>query len=104
MEVLRQRFLQKLDLTPTKYVRYLHNSIEWGAQLIAILGARGVGKSTMVLQHIKLYEDISTTLYISADDIYLSSHTLVELAHNLHLNGGKALYIDDREISTFLAI
>lgn len=95
MEVLRQRFLQKLDLTPTKYVRYLHNSIEWNAQLIAILGARGVGKSTIVLQHIKLYEDISTTLYISADDIYLSSHTLVELAHNFHLNGGKALYIDE---------
>jgi predicted AAA+ superfamily ATPase len=85
----------RLEEAPTDYVRYLHDKVSWNSRLIAILGARGVGKSTLVLQHIKLHEDISTTLYVSADDIYLSTHTLVELAGKFYQNGGKALYIDE---------
>lgn len=85
----------RLDATSTDYVRYLHGKIAWNARLVAILGARGVGKSTLVLQHIKLYEEIDTTLYVSADDLYLSTHTLVELAEKFYQEGGKALYIDE---------
>lgn len=40
----------------TDFIRYLHDEIEWDSKLIAILGPRGVGKTTMLLQHIKLYE------------------------------------------------
>ena len=95
MENLYNSFTIKLAEVSTDYVRNIHSQIEWDARMVAILGARGVGKSTMVLQHIKLHEDISSTLYVSADDIWFSSHTLVELADKFYKAGGKALYIDE---------
>jgi len=95
METLNRTFRTRLEETPVDHVRYLHDRISWNSRLVAILGARGVGKSTLVLQHIKLHEDIGTTLYVSADDIYFSTHTLVELAGRFYREGGKALYIDE---------
>ncbi|MDR0970558.1 MAG: AAA family ATPase [Lentimicrobiaceae bacterium] len=95
MESLIRTFRMRLEESPTHYVRLLHEQISWGSRLVAILGARGVGKSTLVLQHIKLHEDINTTLYVTADDIYFSTHTLVELAAQFYQEGGKALYIDE---------
>lgn len=95
MNALKNVFLKEIKLVSTKYVRYLHDEIEWKSRLIAILGARGVGKSTLVLQHIKLHEDIDTTLYVSADNIYFSVHSLLDLANEFYNLGGKALYIDE---------
>lgn len=95
MDALRNMFLKEIELVSTKYVRYLHDKIEWKARLIAILGARGVGKSTLILQHIKLYENLDTTLYVSADNIYFSANTLLDLAKEFCNMGGKALYIDE---------
>jgi predicted AAA+ superfamily ATPase len=84
-----------LDDTSTDYVRSFHDQIAWDSPLVAIVGARGVGKSTLMLQHIKLHEDIEKTLYVSADNIYFTSHNLVDLARQFYSNGGKALYIDE---------
>lgn len=95
MEALRDKFLMKLYETSTGYVRQIHDRIAWNDRLVSIVGARGVGKSTVVLQHIKLHEDVDTTLYVSADDLWFSQHTLVELAETFFKNGGKALYIDE---------
>ena len=95
MELLRQTFLQKIEETSTGFIRYLHNKIDWDARLIAILGARGTGKSTLILQHIKLYENIDKVLYVSADDIYFTAHRLADLASDFYANGGEALYIDE---------
>lgn len=95
METLLRTFHQRLNETPAGFVRYLHDGIAWESQLVAILGARGVGKSTLMLQHIRMHEDIGLTLYVSADDIYFSSHNLTELAHEFYVRGGKALYIDE---------
>ena len=76
MENLYRFFRQKLEDTPTDYIRSIHNEIEWDDRLVAITGARGVGKSTLVLQHIKLHEEIKDVLYVSADNIYFSANTL----------------------------
>lgn len=95
MELLRQTFFQKIEETSTGFIRYLHNKIDWDARLIAILGARGTGKSTLILQHIKLYENIDKVLYVSADDIYFTAHRLADLASDFYANGGEALYIDE---------
>ena len=95
MEKLYNSFKIKLGDVSTDYVRDMHDKIEWDARMVAILGARGVGKSTLILQHIKLYEDLSTTLYVSADDIWFATHTLVELADTFYKSGGKVLYIDE---------
>lgn len=92
---LISRYRSKLQSTSTDFVRYLHDLISWDAQLVAIVGARGVGKTTLILQHIKMYDDAKTSLYVSADDIYFASHTLVGLAEDFYKNGGKRLYIDE---------
>lgn len=95
MEKLYEYFRIKLDETPTDYVRHIHDTIDWNDRLVGIIGARGVGKSTLIVQHIKLHEDISTTLYVSADNVWFSSHTLVHLAETFYKNGGKLLCIDE---------
>lgn len=95
MRTLVSRYQNLLKNVDTTYVRNIHNTIPWNDRLIAILGARGVGKTTMVLQHIKLYEDLDTTLFVFADDIWFSTHSLVELAESFYTHGGKVLYIDE---------
>lgn len=95
MEILVRTFHYYLENTDTSFVRYLHDKIEWDSRLISILGSRGVGKTTLLLQHIKLYDDIDDVLYVSADDLYFSTHRLYDLALELVRNGKKKLYIDE---------
>ena len=95
MEELYTTFRLQLQRTSTEFVRYLHDKIDWQSRLIAILGSRGVGKSTLILQHIKLHENLEDTLYVTADDFYFSTHRLFDLAKEFYLEGGKALYIDE---------
>lgn len=95
MESLVNTFRIKLSLTPMGYIRDFHDAINWKNRLICIMGQKGVGKSTLILQHIKKYNDLGETLYVSADNIYFAGHTLYELAGNFFLQGGKHLYIDE---------
>lgn len=95
MEALIERYRALLAQTPTTFVRYLHDLIAWDARLVAVLGARGVGKTTLLLQHIKLHEPVDRTLYVSADDLYFSDHTLMELATQFYRQGGTRLFIDE---------
>lgn len=95
MQTLRKKFLLLLNRTTTEYVRNFHDTISWNNRLIAIVGARGIGKTTMVLQHIKLHEDVKTSLFVYADDIWFSSHTLYDLASQFYTEGGKTLFIDE---------
>lgn len=87
-----QLLISRVDTT---YVRDKHNEIDWNSRLVAILGARGTGKTTMILQHIRLHNTNSQALYVMADDFYFTSHRLEELAHKFMLLGGKYLYIDE---------
>lgn len=85
---------EQLRHIPTDFTRYKHDDINWNTRMLGITGPRGVGKSTMVLQHIKK----STTgkrLYISADNIYFASHTLADFADDFVKEGGTHLYIDE---------
>ncbi|MCC8070854.1 MAG: AAA family ATPase [Bacteroidales bacterium] len=95
MEQLLLRYHHALESTPTQFVRYLDSQIDWESRLIGILGARGVGKTTLMRQRIKMHEDISTTLYVDAGDIYFATHRLYDLAENFYKNGGKKLFIDE---------
>lgn len=95
MDTLYRSFRMLLNSTSTEFVRYLHDQIEWDSRLIAILGARGIGKTTMLLQHIKLYDSIDDTLFVTADDLYFTEHKLVDLAMDFYQHGGKKLYIDE---------
>ena len=95
MEKLIQRYNNQIDKTTTKFVRYLQNDVNWDARLNAILGTRGVGKTTMIFQHIKMTGQRNVSLVVFADDIYFSKNTLLDLADNFYKNGGKYLYIDE---------
>ena len=95
MERLIAQFRALIEKTDTRLVRYLHSKINWENRIIAIMGARGVGKTTLLLQHIKLNGTIQKSLYVSADDFYFSSNTLFDLATQFQLNGGEFLFIDE---------
>ena len=95
MDKLLQRYNNQLDKTITDFVRYPQKTIRWNARLNAILGARGVGKTTLLFQHIKLAGQRDVSLVIFADDIYFANHTLLDLADTFYKNGGKYLYIDE---------
>lgn len=84
-----------IDKVDTSFVRYLHDEINWRSRLIAILGARGVGKTTLILQHIKMNDKPDQSLYVMADDFYFTQHRLYELALGFYQQGGKTLYIDE---------
>lgn len=95
MESLINDYKALLERVDTTFVRYLHDRINWDSRLIAILGARGVGKTTLLLQHIKMHDNIDRTLYVLADDFYFSNHSLYDLALRFYQFGGKKLYIDE---------
>ena len=87
------RKLAKIDL---RFKRYLYTQINWNARLIGIKGPRGVGKTTMLLQHIlENYEDVDKTLYASLDDLWFSSHTLMDLVDWAYQHGIMRLYLDE---------
>ena len=76
--------------------RYLYEDINWKNRLIVLKGARGVGKTTMLLQHIKhTFEDTSKALYVSADHIWFANHSLIDLAEYHYTHGGTHLFIDE---------
>ena len=85
----------QLERTPTDFVRFLHDRIAWDSRLVAVTGSRGVGKTTMLLQHIKLFDNADETLFVTADDFYFSTHRLFDLAYRFYSQGGKRLYIDE---------
>ena len=96
METLYNKFLRLLKQTNYSYKRYLYDQINWNDRLIIIMGQRGVGKTTLILQYIKTeIEDLSKALYISLDDIYFSLNTLSDLVEQFVLNGGKTLFVDE---------
>ena len=95
MDTLLFRYQNLLKETDTSFLRYLHHIIPWNDRMIAIVGSRGVGKTTMLLQHIKLHLPIEKTLYVSADDLYFSDHSLFDLARQFHQLGGEHLFIDE---------
>lgn len=95
MEQLFELHRATLKAVSTDFVRYLHSAVEWEARMVAIVGARGVGKTTMLLQHIKLHEPEEDTLFVYADGLYFSDHRLYDTAATFYKNGGKRLYIDE---------
>lgn len=83
--------------TSIDIVRELMTKIHWNNRMIAIRGSRGVGKTTLILQYIKMnYKPGSReVLYCTLDSIYFSNHTLLELVERFYLQGGKHLFLDE---------
>jgi uncharacterized protein len=95
MEQLYQKFETLLQTTTTDFKRYLYKEIAWNSRMVGIIGGRGVGKTTMILQYIKENLDTKKALYVSADDMYFVDHTLYELASDFYKSNGEFLFIDE---------
>ena len=90
---MQKILLQRVSLT---HKRYLYDKIDWSQRLIGILGQRGQGKTTLMLQYIKEHHDNdSSVLYISLDNPYFQSISLLEFAQEFAQLGGKILFIDE---------
>jgi predicted AAA+ superfamily ATPase len=85
-----------LSLVPRERVRYLREKIDWGSKLIGIVGARGTGKTTLLLQQLA---DLEATgkeeLYITADHIRIQANGLYDTAAYFFRLGGKRIVIDE---------
>ena len=95
MELLKQLSDNLVKRVDTKYLRYMYYLMPWENQMTALVGPRGVGKTTLLLQYIKLNLQLKDTLYVSAESIYFSSHTLFDTAMKFCQFGGKHLFIDE---------
>lgn len=83
--------------TTTSFHRYLYDKVNWESRLIAIKGARGVGKTTMMLQSLKerFAEHPERALYVSMDNLWFANHSLTEVVEYHYTHGGTHLFIDE---------
>ncbi len=84
--------LQQLEST---FHRYMYDKISWQSRMFGLVGPRGVGKSTMILQYIKEHRGDNRMFYVSSDHIYFTTHTLVDLADEFAREGGGHIFIDE---------
>ncbi len=96
MEKLIQYQTALLKELQTDFVRYPFESIPWKERFVGIKGLRGVGKTTMLLQHLEKHLGISGEhLYVTLDHPYFYNNSLFELAETFYQSGGKTLLVDE---------
>jgi predicted AAA+ superfamily ATPase len=94
METLLEAHNRQISQLEIRFGRDLN--IDWNDRLIGLTGARGVGKTTFLLTHIKEYLNNSPhVLYASMDDFYFSQSSLLQLADEWVKKGGTHLFIDE---------
>ncbi len=88
---------EQLEYVSLDFKRYMYDKLPWQARLTGLMGPRGIGKSTLVLQHIKEQSEavLAKSLYVSADHTYFGNHTLVDTADQFVREGGEWLYLDE---------
>jgi uncharacterized protein len=95
MQPIYQKFETLLASTNLDFKRYLYHEIEWDNRMIGIIGPRGVGKTTLMLQFVKEKLNSQDALYVSADDLFFSENRLYDVAESFYVNAGKHLFIDE---------
>jgi predicted AAA+ superfamily ATPase len=96
MEKLFRKSGNRIRQVNTSFKRYLYYDIDWTDRLIGVTGSRGVGKTTMLLQYIRLnLPRNESVIYLSLDDLYFTNHTLGELVEDFVNKGGKYLFLDE---------
>lgn len=89
-------YSRRLQGTPEGFKRYLIDKIDWRDNLIAIKGAKGTGKTTMLLQHIKeSFSDKDKALYLSLDNLWFETHSINDLIEYHYTHGGTHLFLDE---------
>ena len=84
-----------LQQTTSAFHRYMFSKVSWDSRMFGIVGPRGIGKSTMILQYIKENRTEKRMFYVTADHLYFTSHTLVDLVDEFAKEGGEQIFIDE---------
>lgn len=96
MDTTLAAFMEKqLQQTTSTFHRYMYDQVSWQSRMFGLVGPRGVGKSTMILQFIKENKDTRHMFYVTADHLYFSSHTLVDLVDEFAKESGEQIFIDE---------
>lgn len=96
METLFERFYRRIAAIPLAFRRGIMAEIAWDARLVGIRGARGVGKTTLMLQYIKQNLPLDgASLYVSLDNIWFAEHSLTALVDEFVKSGGRYLFLDE---------
>lgn len=96
IQPLLNAYHRKLAVTDLRFKRYLYKQINWDVRLLGIKGARGVGKTTMLMQHIKeTFDNVDEVLYVSLDNLWFQNHRVEELVEFLYTHGVTHLYFDE---------
>ncbi len=91
----KQAYIYK-KIENISYQRYFFNVVDFDERLIGLIGARGIGKTTFLLQYLKSLDiDEEKKLYFSVDSISTSNMKLFEIAEDFYNIGGKVLVIDE---------
>ena len=86
---------EKIARTRLAFKRYLYDDVDWNDPLVCLKGARGVGKTTLLLQKIKEAPDRKTTLYVSLDSIWLDLREVYQLVRYHSEHGGTRVVLDE---------
>ena len=97
MKLLFENQERLLQNTSTGFVRSIMDEIDWDIHLVGIKGARGVGKSTLLLQYIKLNlsHKLDKVLYVSLDSFLFANKSIYDLAARFVKLGGEHLFLDE---------
>jgi hypothetical protein len=96
MDISLIEFMEsQLKLTTSTFHRYMYDKISWESRMFGLVGPRGVGKSTMILQYIKENKGKQHILYVAADHLYFTSHTIVDTVDEFAKEGGEHIFIDE---------
>ena len=96
MEAFFRTHRYLIEHTNAPVRRTLMDEIDWNARMIGIKGARGIGKTTFLLQYAKDHFDAldKQCLYINMNNFYFQGHGIAEFAGKFYLQGGRVLLID----------
>ena len=96
LSVLYAMSARRIRDVPLQFQRHLADSIDWENRLISLRGARGTGKTTLILQHIKkAFSDYQQVLYISLDHLWFKAHSAYEAVEAHIQNGGTHVFLDE---------
>lgn len=93
MDRLIQISEKKVKSFKQEFKRYLFDQIDWSQRLILILGHRGVGKTTLLFQHMQELD--ASSIYLSLDDFYFEENRLVLFVESLYERGYRAFFLDE---------
>ncbi len=96
IDILYRNYERRLRNVTLDFKRYLYEQIDWRDRLICLKGAKGTGKTTLMLQHIKeSFNDTAKALYLSLDDLWFMTHSIQDVIEYHYSHGGTHLFLDE---------